>query len=490
MIVNLIVFYLVIQSFTVNSHQNIIKFNTFQDHIVFSQNLNQYLYVKEENQKYCIVSDFLAAILYLNKTNYPIYHNDIDGDQLSEAYCPHYLSSNILYSKLDNSKRKCFMTLYNVIEAMSKEINEMIISDVQDIGYLFNPSILPIKFHSHHGYRLLLSQRFQPRFAWIYNVTVDKYNWYVERDPIFDEMNSMMTKNDEDSRLFKISNEMIMVISSYYFYSKVNDDLFNSTNGLHRVSSFVTQSYRTLKYKGNSKIFVLSEPILFLLESDLEKFKFSDHSPMNKNWTPFLYNGRVLYVDTIEPFHVVEVPDVSEHKPFVYYTNPEFFNKHKFSHDYLDLKTIVATTISQTSCDLVSDMWFYGALRGSTQAMLFRGNYLSFFHSRSEYDTSNSECNTKNHIYLFGAYLFSPNPPFRLLKLSKFPIINENLVNSHYFKSVVFPMNFYYQDAQNEITENSYEAQTIVLSSGKKDRFGIIIKLNIELLLNSLVPVC
>jgi len=66
--------------------------------------------------------------------------------------------------------------------------------------------------------------------------------------------------------------------------------------------------------------------------------------------------------------------------------------------------------------------WEYGEIRGGTNAVFLegRGEYLGMFHSMG-----NLAMESKS-TYFFGAFTFSADPPFRLLRLSHMPILDKD----------------------------------------------------------------
>lgn len=67
--------------------------------------------------------------------------------------------------------------------------------------------------------------------------------------------------------------------------------------------------------------------------------------------------------------------------------------------------------------------WQWGELRGGTSPMLIGDRYLSFFHSASPITHKNAQ----GRCYYMGAYTFEAKPPFRVLSISKEPIMSGEL---------------------------------------------------------------
>lgn len=121
-------------------------------------------------------------------------------------------------------------------------------------------------------------------------------------------------------------------------------------------------------------------------------------SPIEKNWTPFTVDSepKRLYMR--------------------YYINPSkvfSFNPESVSSDIKNLSMIEATHKELSW----QDKW--GKIRGGTPAVLTQGQYLSFFHSSFQ---------EKGKMwYVMGAYTFESQPPFRITKISPFPILFDGM---------------------------------------------------------------
>lgn len=88
--------------------------------------------------------------------------------------------------------------------------------------------------------------------------------------------------------------------------------------------------------------------------------------------------------------------------------------------------------------------WPYGHVRGGTPPVEYEGKWLRFFHSHH-----NMEPKKPIHRYFVGAYLMEPNPPFKVLSMSKKPILYASEIDDfseeqrkscfHFKPNIVFP---------------------------------------------------
>jgi hypothetical protein len=185
-----------------------------------------------------------------------------------------------------------------------------------------------------------------------------------------------------------------------------------------------------------------------------------------KNWIPFEFRRDVYFIQSLEPFHIVQVSQIESYRASV--------------------RTIVNdSSILPWSKD-------YGwPLRGSTPAIRIHYKnevfYLTFFHTISRVVVPMNK-NVKLRTYWFGGLTFCPNLPFQIHSVSKYPIVMPFLYNSTWaYRSawklidyVVFPIGLII-DPQN--------ASNILMSLGSQDRNGFIVKMNVEKLLDSMTLV-
>lgn len=132
---------------------------------------------------------------------------------------------------------------------------------------------------------------------------------------------------------------------------------------------------------------------------------------MQKNWTPFEYEGKLFFCYSFNP-------------QIILYCNLSTGECHKFFH----------TSFHSN--------WAHGTLRGSSQAELIDGEYFSFFHS-GIYEHSEASSHYYLWHYFMGAYTFSASPPFKITSMIPSPIIVDRLyTRSNTAKRVILPGGF------------------------------------------------
>lgn len=127
-----------------------------------------------------------------------------------------------------------------------------------------------------------------------------------------------------------------------------------------------------------------------------------------KNWTWFFKDG-LFCVYVISPAHVV--------------------------FEYRNRVSKVFTTPG------IDQYWGWGELRGGSNPVLVDGEYVAFVHSSQPWLG-------KKRRYFMGAYAFEPNPPFRITRVSRKPILigSENDPRNLGAPVVVFPCGAVFKD--------------------------------------------
>jgi hypothetical protein len=186
---------------------------------------------------------------------------------------------------------------------------------------------------------------------------------------------------------------------------------------------------------------------------DIENFDLKA-SPVEKNWSPFLFEGK----------------DGQEKLYFEYMlANPRTI--------YDTEKSLLIEAIDEP--ELPWDLK-WGKPLGGTPARLVDGQYLSFFHSKFK---------DKYGIvwYVFGAYTFEAQPPFRITAMSARPITYEGIYDSEYLntaepcKCVIFPGSFAISDEGG--------STRLHLACGENDSSIKVITFDKDELLQTLVPI-
>jgi hypothetical protein len=173
-----------------------------------------------------------------------------------------------------------------------------------------------------------------------------------------------------------------------------------------------------------------------------------------KNWSPFLYQDEMLWIQRINPFTVTQ--------PF----RPENTAAEKYAK------------VLSTEPRLGNLPWKHGELRGGTNAVFLGDKYLAFFHSSTHIPGNGLT------TYIFGAYTFTAQPPFKLIAMSPLPLMDETLytgawdpLKNRHIDYVAFPSTCF------------IKGDEIVMSFGWQDHMGMTATFKLKHLLQTLEPV-
>lgn len=304
----------------------------------------------------------------------------------------------------------------------------------KDFPDAFNPSI----FKMDQGY--LLSFRYCPdrdlrdQLSYIGVVLLDESLHPISEPQLLNtrSTNDKTLSQAEDARIFSYKGRIFVIF---------NDNVeVNFPSALGRRDMFIAELY----YKDNE--FTLSSSLKLIHE---EKY---NSQLWQKNWVPFEWKNKLLITYTISPHEIV---------------SPNLLHGTCYTHH-----------ITNPKLD-----WGWGVLRGSTPPLLVDGEYLAFFHSVTKKSTEY----VSYFQYFMGAYTFSAEPPFKLTKISPFPISSKEFYSdshtplfklaSNYQKKVIFPGGV------------AISGSNIYVAYGKDDSEIWIATLNKEALMKSLVKV-
>ena len=308
--------------------------------------------------------------------------------------------------------------------------NDFVISTKQlileEFPNAFNPSIVKIE----SGYLLTFRycpNRKQDNFSYIGIVKLNKNFKPISSPQLLDARfnNTEIPSQCEDSRIFRLNNKLYIIF---------ND---NPEVSLPTIKQRRDMFLSELQEKDGQ--FFLSPPLKLIHEHKYDEVLWQ------KNWVPFEWNGNLLLSYSISP-HDILIANLETGICSPYYTSSMNFS------------------------------WKFGILRGGTPALLVDGKYLAFFHSAMMAESPVSKGKKMYHYYM-GAYTFSAEPPFTILKMTPTPINGKKFyTKSKLEKKIIFPCGFVVSD------------NIIYVVYGKDDREIWIATINKKLLRKSMVP--
>lgn len=269
--------------------------------------------------------------------------------------------------------------------------------ELKDYPDAFNPSII----NFNDGF--LLSFRHCPdrdnysQISYIGVVLLDENLKPISEPQLLNTrgINDHRLSQSEDARIFAYRDRLFLIFND-------NVEIGYNPSAPGRRDMYIAELFCSdNKFSVSSSLKLVHE----------EKY---DTQLWQKNWVPFEYNNRLFLTYTISPHEVL---------------TPNFLNGSCY-------------TVHMTNPHI---SWDWGLLRGSTPPVLVDGEYLAFLHSVTKKTTD-----WVNYFqYFIGAYTFSAEPPFKLTRISPYPIGVEEFyspshtpsfkVPTNYKKKVVFP---------------------------------------------------
>ena len=172
--------------------------------------------------------------------------------------------------------------------------------------------------------------------------------------------------------------------------------------------------------------------------------------PTQKNWIPFENNNKLLFIQNINPLHIIE----------------------NIMYDPITRIGTMQSIIKLNNTIKLPWRAEYGfPIRGGTPAILVKGVYLAFFHTVSKFQHP-----LELRTYFMGAFTFCPHFPFKIHSMSSHPILKEELYQGKWTDSpkidyVMFPIGIMLDDKNSSF---------VWVSLGHQDRQGLVIKMNIN----------
>lgn len=251
--------------------------------------------------------------------------------------------------------------------------------------------------------------------------------------------------------------------------------------------------YITSFYYNNTRNIVYQKQPSYLLDPSHEV-----GVQPQKNWMSFIYKPTVNTTSNTE-YNSLFL-DNKEVNLFIYSINPHRIvlpeteiqpkdadcdtNSCRRNPIISKTNTVCVTELDFTGTNYKSfqEFWGYGSPHGGTQAVLidtkYGKKYLTLFHSQAH------KSMPWLLTYYMGAYMFDHGPPFAITHITSEPLVPNQLYNQSFggwaFKAIDyinFPMSLVVDD------------DMLIVSLGKNDHSGWIMTIDLEIFVNTLIPV-
>ena len=369
-------------------------------------------------------------------------------------------SMNIPSNNADN------ILLRNIILFETMQGTSRIMEKVLHLPSCFNPSIAPWKGQYLVVCRSSDSLGGPIKIGWLSTDFKMLDTSYYGLAP---GINAFANLNGEDYRILEIDDDHILLMYVFYpdrRYAKIKYAIIS-----------IDSTKQQIQITDNHLIYI-----------DESRGKLTE-----KNWTPFMYDRKCYFIRFIHNMSIVTVTPLSNltslsviNKNIKYLTNIEESPE----------KSPLAQIHPYSYENPMYLKWDYGEIRGGTPARrISEDSYLAFFHSKSKLR------DTYLITYFWGAYTFTSKPPFTIQKMSLTPLVLRDFYEgrwSHdfnYVDYIVYPMSFVITGAYNNVSspslcnENCRKNSKVMVSIGIQDIDGYIVEINLQNLLETLVPV-
>lgn len=227
-------------------------------------------------------------------------------------------------------------------------------------------------------------------------------------------------------------------------------------------ATFIGGNSRVGTFKQNVIIGTINDTTNTVDVTENYMYDIQGQNRNQKNWMPFVHDQRLLLIQSIRPYQVVEptgnINTDTNVRPVKFVSNFEEYSipwKGEFGYPP----------------------------RGGTPAIFINGLYLSFFHSVSMFQ---DQYNLRT--YFMGAMTICPHHPYALHSMSMYPIANHSAFYDGAWTSskidyVIFPTG---------VAVDNEDPNYLWVSAGWQDRDSYLLKLEIDGLMRTLevVNVC
>ena len=405
-----------------SSKTMVIDFSNFSSDkvIVLIQNKTG-LIQKEIKTKHS--KDYLLCISLDEDDIFSFFVSPIIPDKTKDSRILGLIVKNIFYT----NKEVNFIELYEKNEDNSS--NQLIIEKIDVVNeefkiqdfYSENLEIIPLKYDKknfyfnssifeHNNQKLIISRHCSLILKKVNLNKLKIFNLDDLSEVNFKIIDEYDDEQYEDPRILSYKDRFYVSCASYIHgnYKQIHQKILVLDSNLNHIDNIHP------KYGNNGESIIKNTGI-------------------EKNWTFFIHEDRLMCIYKIDPHIVVE---------FDWNGN------------------LIAEYISQNN---ITSSWKFGECRGGTNPILKDGYYHSFFHS-------NIFLKDGVKKYYMGYYKFESKPPFKIVQISDKPILSgvecgERMMEN-FNHMVVFPMGMIIDDNQ------------FLVSLGINDEKTALIKLN------------
>lgn len=277
--------------------------------------------------------------------------------------------------------------------------------------------------------------------------------------------------HEQDHRFYKLNNDNVILTGTVSLVERGNK--FAIGAGDFKIG---------LRYLTKEKESYLAGHLIVLFNKDSIGNMNTTFETCEKNWGSFMYQKELHFVYKISPLVIIKL--IGEPHQVTYRHLSPFLGQY--------VKQVSSHNCFGNDEHGIAKHWIFREYRGGTPALLVRGKYLAFLHTRA-----NTKMLYQAGIYIMGAYEFQVNHQgvFELTRISPRPFTSDIVKPyDNIPRAVVFPMSFYLIDEYGqEIPEGVEEVNPnktrLVLIAGLNDMDTARFLIHLNTLLESMQSV-
>lgn len=281
-----------------------------------------------------------------------------------------------------------------------------------------------------------------------------RYSWDFQQLSPLRYFNSLGRVNPQDIRIFECQQQPYIIYTFLKFKDAVDGTPIDDTTVAGKdISDYPFAQFDSMK---QCLARVDTEGNIY------ENFELKYGDGFQKNWCPFVHRSKkgittIYFIQQFNPYRILALNTKSHNLRAV----------HSSNH----------TNAAHKNAALSAWESRWGTISGGTPALLIGKEYLTFFHSYFVVDDK--------RFYVFGALTFENKPPFKITKISRYPIVHTSFYTAATFGPTrVSPKIHYVLFPGGFVVERTDGRDVVHLVCGENEEAVRLITIDKKTLLN------